>query len=116
MKNKKNSFGSWAFLVGFVLAFIVGIFGLTLEGSPERYVFAYILILVGMIVGLFNIDGKEVRQFLITSTVLVIITYMGQSVVEFIPWMTGLLSSLLTLFVPATIVVAVKELYELARQ
>ena len=114
--KQNNVIGSWVFLIGFILAFIVGVFGLIQENSSERYIFAYMLIFAGVIVGIFNIQGKEVHNFLITSTVLVVITYMGQDVVSFIPWMSGLLSALLTLFVPATIVVAVKQLFELAKQ
>jgi hypothetical protein len=114
--KQENTFGRWSFIIGFLLAIIVGVFGLALETNPDHIIFSYILIIIGIIIGLLNIQSHEVHQFLSTGTMLIIVTYFGKEVVTFIPWIHGILLSLLTLFLPAIIIVAIKHLYVLAKQ
>jgi len=70
---------------------------------------------LGIVIGLLNITVKESSKFLLASLVLVIVTYMGQGVLIIIPQIGSILSVLLVLFVPATIIVALKTVFELAR-
>lgn len=103
--------GSWAFLIGLILAVVLGIFqvgGLT-QGVT------YLLVVLGIIVGLLNIAGDEVEPFLMSGVVLVIVGTLGQSVVQVIPMLDRILQALTLLFVPATIIVALKNVFSLAR-
>ncbi len=116
VKNKPSFVGSWAFLLGVILAFIVGIFGLVAEGYQNREVFAIILVVLGLIVGLLNIRGQEVQSFLFAGAVLVIISSLGNDVLAFMPWLKNILLAILLMFVPATIIVAVKHVFSLAHK
>jgi len=106
---KKNVIGSWAFLIGVVLAVILG-----LVGRPNAAM-VFILVLLGFIIGLLNIADKEVSPFLMASVVLIITSAFGQGAMSGVPVIGDVLQALLTLFVPATIIVAIKHVFVLAR-
>ena len=76
----------------------------------------YILVVLGLIVGLLNITGDEVSSFLMSGTVLVIVSTLGQSVVSSVGIFNTTLQALTVLFVPATIIVALKHVFSLARR
>jgi hypothetical protein len=107
----KALLGSWAFLIGVILAVILGS-GLLWELSS---MWLGVLVVIGIIVGLFNITDKEVMPFLLSGAVLVIVSSQGQMVMGDIPMLNGILSALLAIFVPATIIVAIKNVFSLAK-
>ena len=101
--------GSWAFLIGVVLAIVIGLFG------SINQILVVVLVLAGLLVGLFNVGAKETTPFLLAGTVLVIVSSFGKDVVSIVPVLDSTLQALLTLFVPATIVVAIKHVFSLSR-
>jgi len=108
---KGNMIGSWAFLIGVVLAVIVGAWqGVTLSPTMQ-----YILVVLGLIVGLLNIASKESTPFLMSGAVLIIASAFGGDVMKNIMFLPGILNALLSIFVPATIIVAIKNVFGLAR-
>jgi hypothetical protein len=109
-KKGSNLIGSWAFLIGVILALVFGLFG---SLSAE---ITYILVVLGIIIGLLNIGADEVNAFLMSGTVLVIVGALGQTTVQLVPIFQVALQSLTLLFVPATIVVALKHVFSLARR
>ncbi len=110
MAKKGNStVGSWAFLLGVILAVI-----LAFVGSLASL--AWLLVLLGIIIGLFNISAKETQRFLFAGTVLVIVGAFAGSTLSSIMYLTGIFSNLVALFAPATIVVALKSVFEIARR
>ena len=109
--NLGDVVGGWAFLLGVVLAVIVGLFPSV--GTPTVMA---VLVVVGLIVGLLNIGDKEVTQFLFSGLVLVLISSAGINLMTNIPYVSGILTALLVIFVPATVVVAVKNVLSLARR
>jgi len=108
--KNKNMLGSWAFLVGFVLAIVIGLFG-TLTAN-----LVIALAVIGLIVGLLNIADEEAAPFLMAGAVLVIVATFGQNVMASVPAANGILQALLALFVPATLIVAVRSVFSLARK
>lgn len=106
---KGNLVGSWAFLIGVILAVILGLV------NNINSAMIFVLVLLGIIVGLLNIADKEVGAFLMAATVLIIASTFGQSVMGNIPVLNSILQALLTLFVPATIIVAIKHVFVLAK-
>ncbi len=108
--------GSWSFLIGMVLAVLLGL-GL---GGAYSSTLLWVLFLLGIVVGLLNITHNETTSFLTSGTILVLVSFLGASVVESVsvPYvaMANLLKGILTLFVPATIVVALKSVFVLARR
>ena len=108
-KTNGNLLGSWAFVIGVILALVIGFFG------PLNVVLVYVLMTLGVLVGLLNIADKEATPFLMAGTVLVIVSAFGQSVVGVAVLAERLLQSISIMFVPATIVVALKHVFGLAR-
>ncbi len=111
-----NKLGSWAFLVGVILAVV---FGLGLANGAAPWMVSLVFIL-GIVVGLLNVTGGEVGPFLTAGAILVIVTSLGSASVAAVggtagTYITGLLNGILLLFVPATIVVAVKHVFSLAK-
>jgi len=111
-KKSSNVLGSWAFLIGVILAVIIG---LGFVGSLTG-VWLYILVVIGLIVGLLNITDKQVTPFLMSGIVLIIASSLGQGVVGNVPYLSGVLQAILAIFVPATIIVAIKNVFSLARR
>ncbi len=107
--------GSWSFLVGLVLAVLLGL-GLGGSYAPTML---WIVFLLGVVVGLLNIAHDEAAAFLTSGTVLVLVSFLGvqTGIFEGVAAMIGnILTGILTLFVPATIIVALKSVFVLARR
>ena len=124
IKSNDNSIGAWAFLVGVVLAIIIGLSASLIPiPSITKYsaqIYA-ILALLGIFVGFMNVTGKDSQTFLIAGAVLVIVSKFGmESVTGSLigVGLSGTVSSvfgaLLALFVPATIIVALKTVFSIA--
>ncbi len=104
-----RSFGSWAFLIGIVLAVIFGFIG-SLSNTIIITLFA-----IGIIVGLLNITDKEVTPFLMAGAVLVIVSSLGSQYMASVTWIKNILGASMIIFVPATVVVAVKSVFAMAK-
>lgn len=115
---KKNVIGAWAFLIGVILAVIIGVFGL----STTEGIWAVILVVLGLIIGLLNIGGVELKDFLLAGTVLVVVSAMGGTTLTslttagYIEKIVPVLQALVVLFTPATIVVALKAVFAMAKK
>jgi len=105
--------GSWAFIIGVVVALLLGVFG-----SGSSPIATSVLIVLGLIVGLLNVTGKETTPFLLASVSLVIVSSMGGSVLAGVAQigsrLQGVLGAIMTFVIPATIIVALKAIYALA--
>lgn len=105
-----NHIGGWAFLIGVVVAVIFGFLG------PLSSTILAILVVLGLIVGILNIAEKEVNQFLMAGTVLVIVSSLSQNVFSSVAFIGNIFDAILALFVPATIIVALKSVFSMARK
>ena len=105
--------GSWAFIIGVVVALLLGVFG-----SGNTPIATSALIVLGLIVGLLNVTGRETTPFLLASVSLVIVSSMGGAVLAGVaqigPKLQGVLGAIMTFVIPATIIVALKAIYALA--
>jgi len=101
--------GKWAFLIGVILAVVLGLF------DPVMGNWAIVLVVIGLIVGLLNVTDKEVTPFLMSGAVLIIASALGGSLMSDMPYVGAVLDALLAVFVPATIIVAIKNVFSLAR-
>ena len=108
-KNNMGLIGSWAFLIGVILAVILGALG------PVAGTWLIVLVIIGLVVGLLNVADKEVKPFLLSGVVLIIASALGQNVTGGIQVLDNILQALLAIFVPATVVVAIKNVFVLAR-
>ena len=113
--ENKNLVGSWSFLIGIFLARVLGL-GFTGSYQTESL---WAVFLLGIIVGLLNIAVEEISGFLTSGTILVLVSFLGIQVGIFdavAPTITNMLKGILTLFVPATIIVALKAVFVYAQQ
>src|SRR3989344_8708310 len=102
--------GSWAFVVGIVLAIIFGFL-------PAAAWVAPVLVVLGLVIGFLNITEKEVNSFLIAAVALVM---AGTAELTLVPpaalgnLLQAVVNNFVVLMAPAAIVVAVKSVWELA--
>jgi len=118
MMEMNNSLGSWAFILGVLIAVVAGLaIGLmgALDATIQGYV-AALLVVLGLVVGFLNIGAKEVTDFLIAAIALAVV---GAANITTIPLIGGVLAGILlyvAVFVaPAALVVALKAIYSMGR-
>jgi hypothetical protein len=115
-----KSIGSYAFIVGVVLAIVLGIASSVL-GPEVKPILSSILIIMGIVVGFMNITEKETKDFLLTVAVLIIAVGLGGvssglgDVMYIGTYLTGIFAQLLAFIVPAAIVVCLKAIHKLAQ-
>ncbi len=109
MAKSKNVLGGWAFLIGVVLAVVLGLLG----SITNQWII--VLVILGLIVGLLNIADQEVNGFLTSGIILVIASALGQGVMGSVVILNNILQALLAIFVPAIIIVAIKHVFSLAK-
>jgi hypothetical protein len=101
--------GRWAFIAGLVLAVLAGL----IFNAPW---IGWVLAILGLIVGFLNVTGAESQGFLIAAIGLV----LSASAVQSLPLVGGLVTNILanvvTFISPAILVVAIKALFEFARE
>jgi hypothetical protein len=123
IRAKEKFLGAWAFLIGVVLSVLIGISTssfLSIEAiraySAEIYA---ILVILGLIIGFsIKVSARDSDAFLIASTIIVIVSKFGmESVTGSLigigvgDTVSSTFGALLALFVPATIVVALKRVF-----
>ena len=125
IKAKENSIGAWAFLIGVVLAIIIGL-STTLIPIPALTAYSAqiyaLLAIMGLIVGFANVTGRDSQTFLIAGAILVIVSKFGMESVSgsligigIGDAVTSVFSALLALFAPATVIVALKTVFSIAK-
>ena len=106
-----NMIGAWSFLIGVILAIILGLLGAV---SPTV---STILVVIGIIVGLLNVADEETSPFLMSGAVLIIASAFGGNAISAdLPSIGRVLGALMLIFVPATIIVAIKNVFGLAKR
>jgi hypothetical protein len=59
--------GFWAFIIGFILAIVAGIFW------PTSATIVIVLVILGIIIGFLNVRAKEFMLFLLATIALVVV-------------------------------------------
>jgi len=100
--------GKWAFILGLVIAVLAGLFF-----QPDWAI--WVLAALGVIVGLLNVTAEDTRGFLLaaialtlSATALNTLPIVGTAFSYILPFVVAFVAG-------ATIVVALKELYQAAR-
>jgi hypothetical protein len=98
----------------------LGLLQKSLVGSANNSPYV-VLVLLGVLVGFLNTGDKDSMVFLFASVALVIVSGFGQSAliyVSSVPVLSSLsdiLAALLVMMVPATIIVALKAVFSMAK-
>ena len=111
-KVNNNVLGAWAFLIGVVLSVIAG-FVSAIELNDGLW--AGIFVALGITIGLLNITSKEVKDFMLAGTVLIVVSSLSGFAYRALPYVGEIIRALVVLFTPATIVVALKVVFTEAR-
>lgn len=119
--------GSWAFLIGVIIALIVGLYAAwNLESSGETFggTIAWVLAVLGAIVGIVSAYGmgtiteKEVPNFLLAGIALVVMYGVFKGI-SLDPWIGSLLHgismSLSILIAPAVGILAIKAIWDIGK-
>jgi hypothetical protein len=123
IRSRESLIGAWAFLAGIILAVVVGVFATFVGTANATPIVLSLLAVLGLVVGYF-VSEKDVQTFLLASVSLVIVSFAGiqglvlsaaVSGININELITSVLGALLFLFIPATIVVALKTVFSLAR-
>jgi len=126
IRSQENSVGAWAFLIGVIIAVIIGLSSsfLSIDCIKTYNAQIYgILILLGLIVGIYiKVGGKESETFLIAGAIIIIVSKFGietvtQSLIGVViaDTVSSIFGALLTLLIPATIIVAIKRVFSVAK-
>ena len=120
--------GSWSFLIGVIIALIVGLYAAyNLETNGETFggIIAWVLAVLGAIVGLVSAYGmgtiteKEVPSFLLAGIALVVMYGVFKGI-ELDPWIGSLLHgvsmSLSILIAPAVGILAIKAIWDIGKE
>lgn len=110
MKNSPiEIFGTWTFVIGFVIALILGLFNKLAVNSTSLL---WALLIMGIIVGLLNITSHEIIPFLIACIALM----LTGTVVQQIPllWLKNSISNMVIFVLPAVIIASIKAVLALA--
>lgn len=125
--------GSWSFIIGIIIALLVGLYtAMTIEDGGNFLLadntggmVAWVLAVIGIIVGLLAIFGrgtitaKETPGFLLAGIALVVMysVFKGATID---PWLGSLLEGIslsLSIFVaPAVGILAIKEIYDMGKE
>jgi hypothetical protein len=105
-KNNAKGLGWWAFIAGLIIAVVAGYTGRV----PD---WTWLLVVLGLVVGYFNISKSEAVPFLL-STVALIVAGSAELGSLWAP-ISGMLEAVVIFVAPAAIVVAVKTVYEIAQ-
>ena len=105
---KLDEIGKWAFIVGLVLAVIAGLLF-------DAAWMVWVLVLLGVVVGLLNVSGSETQGFLVAAIAFTV----AATALNSIPLIGGMVTSILSYvgaFVSgAMVVVALKALFQSAK-
>ena len=117
----EKKIGDYSFIIGVIVAVVLGIAAPALGSSAVLWL-TTLLILAGIAIGFLNVSGKETKDFLLVAVSLVIVAFAGNASgtlgnVQVIgAYLQGIFNSILAIVVPATIVVALKEIWELSKE
>ncbi|UCH50720.1 MAG: hypothetical protein JSV54_06805 [Chloroflexota bacterium] len=116
--NVMGMIGFWAFVVGLVIAVVVGIMSaLGMAGAGLMSAVIIILIILGLVVGFLNITAKEILLFLVATIALIVVggVFAPLSTFGIGAMLDAILALIATLMAPAAIVAAIKALWAVGR-
>jgi len=134
-KDMLTKIGSWAFLIGILIALIIGFYEASTIENGENFfatdtggAVAWVLAIIGVIIGLLAVLGKgtitakEIPGFLMAGIALVVMggVFAGSSSFAFIdPWIGSILAGVsmsLSIFVaPAVGILAIKAIWDIGK-
>ena len=115
--NVMGMVGFWAFIVGLLIAVVVGTMAALGMATAIMPAIIIVLIILGLIVGFLNITAKEILLFLVATIALIVVGGVFAPLKTFSIGMIldAILALVATLMAPAAIVAAIKALWAVGR-
>ena len=116
-----NQVGKWAFIIGAVLAIIMGIgVGLGQAWGANAWLIL-LLVVLGLVVGFVNITAKEVSGFLVAAIALLAANTANLAAANtLVPKLgsilAGIISNVILVVAPAALIVALRAVYGFAAE
>ena len=115
-----SKLGQWAFIIGVLLAIVVGVFAANLQDSTKGTL-TLVLVVLGLVVGFLNVTEKETTPFLVAAAALMLtatsVTTL-QSIdlgVDLGIYLASIVSQIAVFVAPAAVIVALKAINSLAK-
>lgn len=109
----EGEIGHWAFIIGILLAVITALVpSLRVGGTAD--IVMWTLVILGLLIGFLNITERETTAFLVATIALLAVSQTSATI-KLGEIITALLKNIGTFVFPATLIVAVKSIYELAK-
>ena len=121
MARKTNKLGKWAFILGVLLAVIAGALSVLVgvESSVlQQGLVALILVVLGIIIGLLNIQEKEAINFLVATIALMAVGTAGVDTIGIFnlgAYFKAVVTYIAIFVAPAAVIVSLKLVFDLAR-
>ena len=103
-----ENMGKWAFIVGFVICVVAGL----LLVQPWMF---WVLAVLGLIVGFMNITGEETKTFLLAAIGLMLSASSVMAIPVIGVAVTDVVANVVAFISAAVLVVALKSLFEVAK-
>jgi hypothetical protein len=100
--------GKWAFILGLVIAVLAGI------GLEETW-FTWVLAVLGLVVGFLNVTSGETQGFLLAAIALMLTANAVQEIPYVGDQVTLILGNVVAFMAAAVLVVALRALFDTAR-
>ena len=106
-----HKIGFWAFIIGLIIAIIGGLI------SAQNTAVVVVLIILGLIIGLLNITGKEIMLFLVATIALIVTgrVFTPLTVLNIGKYLDQILSYVATLMAPAAVVASIRALWAIGK-
>ncbi len=112
-KMELHRLAHYAFFVGLLIAIVAGLFRDVV--GPE--VLVTTLVILGLLVGLFNLTAKETTPFLVASIALMLAGIVNLGLIPGIGlYLRSILSNIVVFVVPGAIIVGMKAIWKLAAE
>ena len=120
----EQKIGHYSFIGGVIIAVVLGLAaGFQFLPDNASGILASLLVVLGLIVGFLNVAGKEVKDFMLVAVVLMIAAFVGNgtetlggvqpAIIGSV--LSGIFTQILAFVIPATIVVALKEVWTMGQ-
>jgi hypothetical protein len=114
--------GSWAFILGVVIAVIVGLVGAFVALGTAGPWIGLVLVILGFVVGFINISAKELNDFLTAAIALMLVglasgalSTIDAMILGGFPILSGMVTNIGIFVAPAALIVSLKAVLNLAR-
>jgi len=117
-KSVANKVIAYSFTIGIVIALILGLIASILPGTVAP-ILTSVLILMGIVVGFFNITPAETKDYILYVTAMVVVVALGGNNLGQLqvvgPYLVSVLNAILAFILPSVIVVGIKAVINLAK-